>query len=154
MPAKNTLTRAGFSLLELLIAMAILVVLASVALPAYSNYRIRAQATEFTMAIAPFKTALSEWALLHPEKSAWPANADNLGWMEYSGDYVQDISYRRASNPGIVAIVASGQVGSNQLEVFYQGHLEDGKVFWRCTARTASLQFLPKICTAEVAAGL
>ena len=134
--------------------MSILVVLASVALPAYSNYQLRAQATEFTMSISPYKTLLSEWALLNPGISQWPANDNDLGWQEFSGDFVEQVQYRRAADSSIAAIVVSGQVGSNQLEVFYQGKLTETGVQWSCVARPDSLRYLPKTCISGVAAGL
>ena len=144
----------GFSLLELLIAMSILVVLASVALPAYSNYQIRAQATEFSLAVSPYKTMLSEWALLHPGSKSWPSDGKNLGWQEHSGEHVRQVLYRRAADPAIVAIVVSGEIAGNSMQLFYQGHLQTGRVSWQCTAKADTLKFLPKSCTAAVAAGL
>ncbi len=49
----------GFTLIELMIVVAIIGILASVALPAYNNYTAKSKFTELIMGTAPLKTALS-----------------------------------------------------------------------------------------------
>ena len=49
----------GFTLIELMIVVAIIGVLAAVALPAYQNYSMRAKYTEVIAAAAPYKTAVA-----------------------------------------------------------------------------------------------
>jgi type IV pilus assembly protein PilA len=52
--------QAGFTLIELMIVVAIIGILAAVAIPAYQNYTVRAKASEAGSLIAPVKQALAE----------------------------------------------------------------------------------------------
>src|SRR5664279_5288657 len=66
----------GFTLIELMIVIAIIGILAAVALPAYQDYTIRAKVTEVMLAADGCKTAVSEFL---QSNNSFPADANAAG---------------------------------------------------------------------------
>ncbi len=75
----------GFTLIELMIVVAIVGILAAIALPAYQDYVIRSKMSEGTAAVAACKTSVSEFV---SSRNAWPANANTAGCSD-TGDAVR-----------------------------------------------------------------
>ncbi len=79
----------GFTLIELMIVVAIVGILAAIALPAYQDYVIRSKMSEGVAALAACKTSISEYVAT---KNAWPANADTAGCSTLSTQFVQNLT--------------------------------------------------------------
>ncbi|WP_164734480.1 pilin, partial [Neisseria meningitidis] len=87
----NTLQK-GFTLIELMIVIAIVGILAAVALPAYQDYTARAQVSEAILLAEGQKSAVTEYYLNHGE---WPANNSSAGVATSSdikGKYVKEVT--------------------------------------------------------------
>src|SRR5512144_1289058 len=78
----------GFTLIELMIVVAIVGILAAIALPAYQDYVIRSKMSEVTAAIAACKTSVSEYAAT---KGSFPADLTASGCSSLPTQYVASI---------------------------------------------------------------
>ncbi|EPH9317763.1 pilin, partial [Neisseria gonorrhoeae] len=103
----NTLQK-GFTLIELMIVIAIVGILAAVALPAYQDYTARAQVSEAILLAEGQKSAVTEYYLNH---GIWPANNTSAGVAssptDIKGKYVQKVE---VNNGVVTATMASSNV--------------------------------------------
>ncbi|EMT4940021.1 pilin [Neisseria gonorrhoeae] len=102
----NTLQK-GFTLIELMIVIAIVGILAAVALPAYQDYTARAQVSEAILLAEGQKSAVTEYYLNHGE---WPKDNASAGVASASkiiGKYVKQVEVK---NGVVTAQMASSNV--------------------------------------------
>jgi type IV pilus assembly protein PilA len=103
----------GFTLIELMIVVAIIGILAAIAIPAYQDYTIRSQVTEGLNLSASLKTGVSEF---FAQNGVWPtcvivgcATGTSLGeTADPSGKYVSDIAINTAGTLVITYSNAGG----------------------------------------------
>ncbi|EMT8337016.1 pilin, partial [Neisseria gonorrhoeae] len=127
----NTLQK-GFTLIELMIVIAIVGILAAVALPAYQDYTARAQVSEAILLAEGQKSAVTEYYLNNGE---WPKDNASAGVAstptDIKGKYVQKVEV----NNGVV----TAQMNPSGVNKEIQGKRlslwakrQDGSVKWFC----------------------
>src|SRR5712672_100363 len=89
----------GFTLIELMIVVAIIGILAAVAIPAYQDYIARAQVSEAVSLLGSGKTPLTEY---YNDKGAWPSAAGSV-MGNTAGKYTGSIAYTSGSPTGTAA---------------------------------------------------
>ncbi|ENT1934591.1 pilin, partial [Neisseria gonorrhoeae] len=126
----NTLQK-GFTLIELMIVIAIVGILAAVALPAYQDYTARAQVSEAILLAEGQKSAVTEYYLNNGE---WPKDNTSAGVAnptEIKGKYVQSVTVTNGvvtaqMNPSGV----NKEIKGKRLSLWAKR--QDGSVKWFC----------------------
>jgi type IV pilus assembly protein PilA len=78
----------GFTLIELMIVVAIIGILAAIAIPSYNDYIARSQVSEAMSLTSGTKTPLAEW---YSDKGYWPATLESVSGVE-GGKYVSNVA--------------------------------------------------------------
>ena len=94
-------TAPGFTLIELMITVAIVAILAAVALPAYQNYTTRARLSEVVLALAACRTTITELY----QSGGTPPGANNWGCEAVSSRYVGSLA---TDDNGVVTATIAG----------------------------------------------
>lgn len=134
----------GFTLIELMIVVAIIAILAAIAIPAYQDYLIRAQVSEAALLADGGKVAVAEYFANH---GSWPTDntaAGMAGPAEIKGKYTTQVA--------IAAGVISATMGGDA-NAFVRGETfvltptdNSGSTSWSCTASTITAKYLPSTC--------
>jgi type IV pilus assembly protein PilA len=93
----------GFTLIELMIVIAIIGILAAIAIPAYQNYTIRSQVTEGLSLADGWKTTISEFYAQH---GSFPAGFDTVG----SATTIAVSGASAGKYVGSISVVAGGEI--------------------------------------------
>jgi type IV pilus assembly protein PilA len=96
----------GFTLIELMIVIAIIGILAAIAIPAYQNYTIRSQITEGLTLADGWKTAIAEY---YANTGNWPAQSNLAGTSNSVGKYEKTVTVTAS---GVITITYGNQANS------------------------------------------
>ncbi|MES1976734.1 MAG: pilin [Pseudomonadota bacterium] len=138
----------GFTLIELMIVVAIIGILAAVALPAYQDYTTRAKVSEIVLAASSARTSIAEYVAA---SGAFPATASDAAIATQSSKYVASLVYSNTSaSSGLVTVTAQGDSSINGKTVQLAGTTgQNGVVIWVCgpgTGTPMDTKYLPASC--------
>ncbi|WP_119948357.1 pilin, partial [Neisseria meningitidis] len=126
----NTLQK-GFTLIELMIVIAIVGILAAVALPAYQDYTARAQVSEAILLAEGQKSAVTEYYLNHGK---WPDGNSDAGVAtssEIKGKYVEKVEVAKGViTATMLSTGVNKEIQGKKLSLWAKR--QDGSVKWFC----------------------
>jgi len=157
--------QGGFTLIELMIVVAIIGILAAIAIPQYQNYTARARMSEVITMMGPDKTAVSEYFV---SQGKFPKTNDaaklgiETGNAVERGNYITGVQYTSAGGAGAagggsdvtarLTYTLNGDISSDLdigAEVILQATSDGKNLTWQCGAATADaavIRYLPASC--------
>ena len=142
----------GFTLIELMIVVAIIGILAAIALPAYNDYMVRAKMTEVMGLAAAAKTTVTEY---HQAMGVMPTQAQSgLNLDPNQSKYVTAIALITATLTAKIQYTLDGTatgfgVTALDAKIFEMTGTVGGggsRISWVCTNSDAPAKYLPANC--------
>jgi type IV pilus assembly protein PilA len=139
-------TQKGFTLIELMIVVAIIAILAAIAIPAYQDYLVRTQVSEGAVLADGAKTAVAEF---YSSTGHFPANNVSAGLAtatSINGKYVSQV----AQVSGLITASYGGPKASSNIPasstLLISAIPNAGSVNWTCKSTTIAAKYLPTAC--------
>ena len=135
----------GFTLIELMIVVAIIAILAAIALPAYQDYTIRSQVSEGAVLSDGAKTAVAEF---YTNRGRYPGSNTSAGLAasgSIQGNYVASLTTASGVITATYGNKSNSKISASTL-VFSAYSKGGGSIAWTCKSTTLASKYLPTSC--------
>jgi len=136
----------GFTLIELMIVIAIVGILAAIALPAYQDYTVRAKMAEPLALLAEAKTTVTEYFVAN---GVVPTNSDEAGIRTAPDtDIVKSLEITISGGDPLLTITMQSTIvpGNTTANFVLSGSSKSGTIQWKCKKGNMETKYLPANC--------
>ncbi len=134
----------GFTLVEMMIVIAIIGILSMIAIPAYNDFTIRSKVSEGLSLASAAKLSVMEYYLAQGQ---WPRNNTSAGMPHpesISGDFVQSVAV--SDNEIIVTFGEGAGPGLTNKNLVLSANDQGGSITWQCNGDDIDNKYLPPNC--------
>ncbi|NGX15241.1 pilin [Wenzhouxiangella sp. XN24] len=140
----NVHRQTGFTLIELMIVVAIIGILAAIALPAYQDYTVRSRVSELAVLASSYKATVGE-NIANAGGAAIPG-AGNCAGVTVAADATTNVASSTCDDAS-GTITVTGTDAARAVVLTYTPDLTgDGNISWACSAAEANYKFVPAEC--------
>lgn len=127
------MNQQGFTLIELMIVIAIIAILSAIGLPAYQGYLQKAALTDMLQTAMPFKTAVELCAIEHGGSGNCSAGSNGVP-VERTSRYVSALTVKA----GVIALSGKESLKGLDVTLTPQWNSDDGQISWQRSCKSES----------------
>jgi type IV pilus assembly protein PilA len=140
----NVHRQQGFTLIELMIVVAIIGILAAIALPAYQDYTVRSRVSELAVLASSYKATVGE-NIANAGGAAIPGAGNCAGVTTITVATKNASASTCDDTNGVITV--TGTADARSVVLTYSPTLTaDGNIRWSCSADAANYKFVPAEC--------
>ena len=132
--------RRGFTLIELMVIVAIIGLLAAIAIPAYNTYTIRAKVTELLLVAGSFRVGIAEKGISDGTMGSAGAGLTVVSGGRVAGGTV--------TNAGLVTVLGNVVTVGTDVTIILTPSLSARRILWECSTggTTTTWKYVPAEC--------